>query len=254
MGVSELRMMITKIEITQLRELLDWPVNYHTVLPSTNGFLMNFAREGGQGPQVCLAGQQTAGRGRQAKSWHSPTGGNIYVSVLWPLKRPANGLSLAVGIAVALAIAELGVEIQLKWPNDLLFEQRKLGGILVELLDRQAIIGIGLNVVLPDAETADQPWIDLQHCLPTLPPYFVLVKTLLYHLKRVLLRFEQGGLGALADEWQRFECVQGKSVRLLRGAEITHGVVRGIDDDGALLLETTSQLQRFVAGEVSLRW
>ncbi len=246
--------MITNEVRAQWQTRWGWPVAFYPTLPSTNEALVAAARQGLRGPQVCLAAEQTAGRGRQARPWTSPTGGNVYLSLLWPLPRPANGLSLAVGLALALALAELGVVVTLKWPNDVIHEQRKLGGILIELVDDQAVIGIGLNVALPTDAAIDQPWVDLQQLLCPLPSYEILVETLLRHLQQVLHRFADGGLVALADEWQRFDGLRGRTVQVHHPREVLHGVVRGIDDEGALLVEISSQLRRFVAGEVRVRW
>ena len=125
------------------------------IVGSTNDFVRERCAAGGSRGVVAFAEQQTAGRGRRGKTWHSPAGANIYCSVGWQCQGALaswSGLSLAVGAILAESVAaHLGIQLQLKWPNDLFYQERKLGGVLVELLGEQdgghnAVIGFGLNV------------------------------------------------------------------------------------------------------------
>ena len=127
---------------------------------------------GGRSGLVCTAEQQTAGRGRRGREWISPFGRNLYVSTVWEFTQGAaalEGLSLAVGVAVAQALKGLGLpEVQLKWPNDIQHEGKKLGGVLLEMVGDasrqcQVVVGIGVNVAMPGAaaNAIDQAWTDI---------------------------------------------------------------------------------------------
>jgi BirA family biotin operon repressor/biotin-[acetyl-CoA-carboxylase] ligase len=234
-------------------------------LDSTNTYLLRRAAEGRPSGAVCLAETQSAGRGRQGRPWVSPFAANLYLSLLWRFAAgPAalSGLSLAVGIAVARTLDRLGVtEAGLKWPNDLLWRQRKLGGILLEFGGEsggpcQVVTGIGLNVAMPrPAEAAiDQPWVDLRQIVgPGRVSRHRLATALLSELVAVFTRFEQTGFTGFQADWQRFDLTQGKPVRLTLPASTVDGIARGVDDSGALLLETADGVRRFLGGEISLR-
>src|SRR3989338_4340844 len=132
-------------------------------IDSTNAYLLKQAHV--DKASVCIAEQQTAGRGQFNRTWASPAN-NIYFSMRWPLKEAYQnimGLSLVVAIAIIKTLAYFDVteHIGIKWPNDIMWQQRKLAGILVETTKTDVIIGIGINVQLPKTVSIDQPWIDL---------------------------------------------------------------------------------------------
>jgi BirA family biotin operon repressor/biotin-[acetyl-CoA-carboxylase] ligase len=160
------------------------------------------------------------------------------------------------------SLHELGISSsQLKWPNDVLINRKKLAGILIELQGDMegpstAVIGIGINLNLPDnlKQQIDQPVTDLASIFnATINPNHLLA-ILLKHLSNVLLTFEQDGFAALRDEWTQHHAYHEQEVRMLMpdGREI-HGVVQGITEDGSLLVTTTEGVQRFISGEISLR-
>src|SRR5688572_31248481 len=132
------------------------------VIDSTNTYLLSKHKEAISG-WVCLAEEQTSGRGRQGKTWISPKNTNIYASLLWRFKAAGSlsNLSLAVSVMVKRALEEYGItdSIQLKWPNDVWCQRRKLAGILLERVQDVVVIGVGLNVVLP--ENHELNWIAL---------------------------------------------------------------------------------------------
>ena len=237
----------------------------HPVLDSTNNYLLAKVGEGWPSGAVCLTEQQQAGRGRLGRSWLSPFAAGLAGSLLWRFLLPAaalSGLSLAVGIAVARTLHRLGVtEAGLKWPNDLLWRQRKLGGILLEFGGEsggpcQVVTGIGLNVAMPrPAEAAiDQPWVDLRQILgPGQVSRHRLATVLLSELVAVFTRFEQTGFAGFQADWQRFDLTHGQPVRLTLPTSTVDGIARGVDDSGALLLETADGVRRFLGGEISLR-
>jgi len=234
--------------------------------PSTNTHLRDRALQGAASGTVCLAEMQTAGRGRHGRAWVSPFASNLYLSLLWrtPLGAAGlGGLSLAVGVGVLRALQQHGVaDVGLKWPNDLLAGDAKLAGILLDVVGESTgqcavIIGAGVNLRMP-AEAGrgiDQPWTDLATQLGGAPPSRNrLAADLVTHLFAVLEIFEQEGLQSFRDEWTHHDVLAGCPVRLVLPHGQVQGVARGIDSDGALLLETGDvALQRFAAGEISLR-
>jgi BirA family biotin operon repressor/biotin-[acetyl-CoA-carboxylase] ligase len=184
---------------------------------------------------------------------------------LWRFARDAaglSGLSLAVGVAVARALASAGVaDVQLKWPNDLLHAGRKLGGILIELhadapQSSAAVIGIGLNVRLHATvrDAIAQAVTDIASLSKQVPQRNRLLAATLTELAQVLEQFAERGFAASRQEWMARHAHQGKPVTLSSADGSTvAGRAAGVAEDGALLVETARGLERFVSGEVSLR-
>lgn len=237
-----------------------------TETDSTNGHLMARALDGGGSGRACLAESQRGGRGRQGRRWHSPPGRNIYLSLLWryPVGPEAlAGLSLAVGVVVAGLLRDCGLEgVGLKWPNDLLCRGRKLGGVLLESTGESGgsccvVVGLGLNVRMPpDAATQaiDQPWCDLAGELgAATPPRNRLAGQLIDRLLPLLADYPETGLAPWLDAWNGLDILAGREVRLVSGANEVVGRHRGVDRDGALLLERDGIVRRHHGGEVSLR-
>ncbi len=237
----------------------------HDSIPSTSEQLMQQAATGAPGGRVCLAEQQTAGRGRRGRRWVSPYGSNIYLSLLWrfPLApMELSGLSLAAGLAVARALNRLGVaEIGLKWPNDILWQGRKLAGLLLEVTGEsegpsQVVLGVGLNTRLSAQQGGgiDQPWIDLA----SIPGgqrigRNQLAAELIHQLMNALEWFERERLAPLRDEWQRQDLYHNRTVVLQMGDQTIVGRHVGVDENGALLLLNADGVKAYFAGEVSLR-
>ncbi len=238
----------------------------YPLLDSTNTYLLAKACEEWPSGAVCLAERQEAGRGRKGRSWLSPFGAGLFLSLLWRFDgQPAalSGLSLATGIAVARTLRALGAaDIGLKWPNDVLWRERKLGGILLESGSSAGTLhvaaGIGLNVALPRraALAIDQPWVDLREILGVDGvSRNYLAALLINELVEIFGRFEQGGFIGLVEEWASFDLATGRRVRLhLPNAAVT-GIVRGVDPSGALLLESADgRVKAYLGGEISLRF
>jgi BirA family transcriptional regulator, biotin operon repressor / biotin---[acetyl-CoA-carboxylase] ligase len=238
----------------------------HDSLTSTNTHLGHSARDGALSGTVCFAEQQSAGKGRRGRQWVSPYGYNIYMSALWRFPGgPASvaGLSLAAGVAVIRALnACFPNSYSLKWPNDIHHRQKKLGGILIEVNGESegpcaAIIGIGLNVYLPPAAAAsiDQPWIDLTQLEPSAGAQRnELAAALLNHLLLVLSEFQDKGIAGFIDEWRCYDGLSGQMGTLFIGQHQIDGRIRGIDDQGLLLMERPDgTVQAFASGEVSFR-
>ena len=238
-------------------------MDVHFEIDSTNHYLMQQARTGLKSGYFCLAEQQQQGRGRRGRDWVSPLGGNIYLSFLWRFAEgPAylGGLSLAVGVAVARALAALGIaEHGLKWPNDVLWQGKKLAGILLEVAGEatgpcHAVIGIGLNVNMPDAITAsiDQPWVDIKSIQPGLGRNRIAAE-LVHQLILVMEQFQRHSLSAFVEEWRTLDQLANQDVVLHLPERTIKGIARGIDERGMLCLDIDGKLSRYGGGEVSLR-
>ncbi len=228
---------------------------------STNAVLLARAEAGAASGTVVIAERQTAGRGRRGRQWFASPDDSLSFSLLWrfaPGTSPA-GLSLAIGVAVARTLAKAGVPgLALKWPNDILLDGRKLGGILVELLPgapHAAVIGIGLNLRLPAGMPDDVRATAAALCggdETTDPDAWY--AALLIDLRATLERFAGGGFAALRGEWMAHHAFQDIPVRLLSDfGPPQAGICRGVDVDGALLLEIEGRVERILSGEISLR-
>jgi BirA family biotin operon repressor/biotin-[acetyl-CoA-carboxylase] ligase len=213
-------------------------------------------------PTLLVAERQSAGRGRAGRSWLSADGGSLTFSLAWKFNGPVQqlaGLPLAVGVALAEALGELGVPVQLKWPNDLLRDGAKLAGVLIETQAAAdggvwAVIGVGLNLLMPDElearigrPVAAAPWLAQME-------REALVAALLDSLATVLRGFELAGFGAFSARWNRLHAWQGKQVEIVdAGATLHQGIAAGVDDGGRLLLDGAAGRIAVVAGDVSLR-
>ena len=241
-------------------------LDIHDQIDSTNTELMRAAVSGAPSGTACLTERQTAGRGRRGRVWVSPFGVNLYFSLLWRYSlTPAalGGASLAAGAVVAEALRAAGAEdLALKWPNDLLWKGRKLAGLLLEVAGESQgpshlVLGVGLNLrmALAQGSLIEQPWTDLNQVLDGRPvSRNDLVARLLDALLVALDTYGREGLTPFLDQWRRFDAFQGQAVKLLTGAgRVIEGIHAGIASDGSLQLETVDGLQRFQAGEVSLR-
>lgn len=235
-------------------------------LDSTNSTALAWAQQGNAHARVCLAESQTAGRGRRGRSWVSPRGRNIYLSLVWGFSggvAAVEGLSLVVGLAVCAALDRIGVVGHgLKWPNDILWQGRKLGGILLEMTGDpsgycQVVAGIGINVGMGDAEGVDiaQPWVDLSEVTGVAPGRNMLVGAVLSELVEHISEFEGCGFARFIPEWERRDACRDEVV-VVSGADESRSVGRvlGVASDGALRLELLEGgVRHFHAGEVSLR-
>ena len=217
-----------------------------------------------QGTRAWLAERQTAGRGRRGRRWASPLAAHVYLSLSRRFDgglAALQGLSLAVGVAAADALHALGYpSVRLKWPNDLMADGRKLGGILVEIGGEaggpmRVVVGLGLNVAMPAsaARDIDQPWCDLASLSASPPSRQAVCVALLDALLPMLARFEREGLPAFQAGWARHDMLAGQRVKLQVGDRVVEGVALGITADGALRLRAAGAEQHHHAGEASLR-
>lgn len=237
-------------------------VNVANVVGSTNDEIKQNVATLNKGA-VCIAEAQTKGRGRRGRKWVSPYGASIYLSMLWRFEsgyESISGLSLAVGLAVKRAIAKVGYDdAYLKWPNDIYVKNKKLAGVLIELEGQfdgvtEVVIGIGLNINLPDGDLdIDQDYIDLQSVMDGYVDRNEICAALIDELWSMLMTFENDGMSPLVQEWKNADLYRDKPIVLLVGKEKINGICRGINESGALLLETTSGIKTFHGGEVSVR-
>lgn len=241
-----------------------YQVQVADMLESTNTTLLGQAAKGAPSGLVLAAEMQTQGRGRRGRTWHSGLGGTLTFSALWRFEQGAGvlaGLSSAIGVALIRGLHELGVsEAMLKWPNDVLVRHHKIAGTLVEIQGdvlgpSAAIIGIGMNFRLDEVtrERIDQAVTDLVS-VGAPPDRNKVIGQLLSQLGNVLETFAVRGFAPLRKEWERHHAYAGKSVTMrLPDGSTEAGIVAGVEDDGALLLQTTHGLRRFHSGEVSMR-
>lgn len=231
---------------------------------STNLLAMQACQQGDCHGRLYLAEQQTAGRGRRGRSWISPFGRNLYFSLVWRFEQGVaalEGLSLVVGLALVKALQALNVDgVELKWPNDLLYQGKKLAGILLEVNGEasgecQVVIGVGINVAMPvqEGDAIDQPWIDLQQIAAEKLSRNQLMAAVLDQLVIELEQFTALGFQQQREAWQAHNAYQDKEIVLLLGSGDTRGICRGVDANGALLLETEQGVTAFHGGEISIQ-
>jgi len=227
---------------------------------STNADLLARAAQL-EAPLLLIAEHQTAGRGRAGRSWLSAPGHSLTFSLAWRFDgglHALTGLPLAVGVALAETLGRLDQQVQLKWPNDLLKDGDKLAGILVETQPAAgatwAIVGIGLNLAMPDEleaqigrAVAAVPWLARMD-------RDTLMAAVLDGLAQALREFADKGFGAFSARWNLLHAYQGQPVTIVDRGEVLHeGLAAGVDDAGRLLLDTEQGRVKIVAGDVSLR-
>ncbi|MEO7207444.1 MAG: biotin--[acetyl-CoA-carboxylase] ligase [Steroidobacteraceae bacterium] len=234
---------------------------------STNTRLLGSEPPPPSAADVCIAELQHAGRGRLGRRWVASFGGGIAMSLGWTCSdvvRTLPALSLGVGVAVSKALARAGAAgITLKWPNDIWFEDRKLGGVLIELRAEaggpaHVVIGVGVNVSLPveirrEIETGGTAAAAVADACQEPVSRNMVAGAILDELLSMLLQYERFGFAAFRDAWAALDGLNGRAAQVVVGDSAVSGIARGVDADGALLLETKDRMQRFVSGEASLR-
>ncbi|MCL9652341.1 bifunctional biotin--[acetyl-CoA-carboxylase] ligase/biotin operon repressor BirA [Pantoea agglomerans] len=245
-----------------LSQVTQGNVSVIPVIDSTNQYLLERMHEMESGA-ACIAEYQQAGRGRRGRQWFSPFGSNLYMSMYWRLEQgpaAAMGLSLVIGIIMAETLRSLGADdVRVKWPNDIYLNDRKLAGILVELTGKtgdaaQIVIGAGINLAMrtADASQINQGWINLQEAGVTVNRN-ELAARLINSLREALPLFEQEGLTPFVARWAALDNFINRPVKLLIGEREVHGIARGVDSQGGLLLEQDGEIKAWVGGEISLR-
>lgn len=232
-------------------------------LPSTNKYLVESAAEHKPGiSNICIAAKQTAGVGRRGRTWHSGSS-SITLSIRHRFERSASelgGLSLAIGIVAAEVLEKNGVEsVQLKWPNDLMVQDRKLAGILIELPSTGkdfsiAVAGIGINYA-PDPEhsVVDQPLTTLSESSATLGTREQVAAEVAAAMVNACCVFDKSGWSDFAEHYDARNYLLGKSVTITQGEDTGVAKVLGIGESGGLVVETDGVTRTLFGGEVSVR-
>ena len=234
--------------------LSPYQVHYQPVMSSTNEWILQNIPNLNKG-NLCLAEYQTAGRGRRGRQWLSPFAGQMIFSFYWTFdpRKSIEGLSLVIGLAIAEVL-----NVQVKWPNDILFGGRKLGGILVEIANHKngllnLVIGVGINVSLPMQTEISQPYAQLSEMDPAIDRQ-TLFPTLIQHLYVRLERFEKEGINAeFQQAWQNHNAFFNSEVNVITEQRVISGIEQGIDERGYLRVQCGAELKMFNGGEVSLR-
>ena len=234
--------------------LFPYNIHYQPIISSTNEWILQNIPSLKKG-DLCVAEYQTAGRGRRGRQWLSPFAGQIMFSFYWTFdpKKSIEGLSLVIGLAIAEVL-----NVQVKWPNDILFDGRKLGGILVEIVNYKngmlnLVIGVGINVSLPKQIEISQPYAEVCEIDPDVERQTLLPK-LIQHLYARLNIFEKNGINAeFQQAWQSYNAFSNNEVNVLTEQGAISGIEQGIDERGYLKVLCGNKTQMFNAGEVSLR-
>jgi BirA family transcriptional regulator, biotin operon repressor / biotin---[acetyl-CoA-carboxylase] ligase len=264
---------MTSLDAEVIRQLAKDPVRERLAhikvfseIDSTNSYLMQMpAPEPGR-LSVAITSNQTAGRGRHGRTWQSPPGSGLCLSAAYTfLLQPENlpALTLALGLGAIDALEELGASgVELKWPNDLVALDGKLGGILTEVQQQSAgtatvVTGIGVNVDLTsavDIETVSG-WahqaVDLKSICDTQPSHEEIAGQFTTHLLQAFVDFETSGFSTMADRWSRYDWLLGRDITIETADQRFSGVGAGIASDGALLVETPEAgVRRVTSGSI----
>ncbi len=266
-GLDLLNHDVFKSLISQPVEPLLSMITIFPVVKSTNQYLLGKLAQGDEGSgALCMAEYQTRGRGRRGRLWQSSYAGSLCLSLAWRFDQGVavlEGLSLVVGVVICEVLESFGIEgVMLKWPNDLLFQGKKLAGILIEMTGDASgvcdiVVGVGLNIALScDAsEEIDQPWVDLKHIVQGqgLPSRNQLAAGIINRLVPTLNEYQEKGFSAWLKAWEARNAHQGVEVNVITPAKSVSGVVMGVNCSGGLRLNIGGQEKVFLGGEVSLR-
>ena len=236
-------------------------------IDSTNGWLMAQPAPDTGMHRVAIAGHQAAGRGRGDKRWLSAPGSSLCLSVAHTFREMPDNLSsltLAVGVAAVHALRDTGAgDVQLKWPNDIVAGEGKLGGMLAESHHQSeasatVVVGIGINLDLPPdiLASVDSAWAhspaDLASILGRRVSPESLSAAIIDHIVDTLSQFEEQGFRAFAATWRRYDWLQGRAVTVRQAGRSVHGTAFGIDSDGALLVKEAATTTRVISGSIEV--
>jgi len=230
---------------------------------STNDYLLKQAAPDSGCAIVCVAEHQTMGRGRQGRVWHSKPSSSFIYSCAWSytsMPKDLTALTLAIGVVVQTVLTRQSYTgIQLKWPNDLLVGQAKLGGILLETKQQSGalhlVCGIGINIKKnQDEAQVERPIISLDELSSGLScDRNFLAAQITNGLTELLSNYPQTGFSPWQAAWQELHCMQDCQVKVISPDGIVEGTARGVDDQGAFLLQTDAEIIKFISAEVSVR-
>jgi BirA family biotin operon repressor/biotin-[acetyl-CoA-carboxylase] ligase len=265
---------MSSIDVTAIREALN-PATVSRMarldvfpeVDSTNGWLMAQPAPDTGMHRVAITGHQTAGRGRGDKRWLSAPGSSLCLSIAHSFReKPDNlpALTLAVGVAAVHALRDTGADdVKLKWPNDIVAGDGKLGGMLAESHYRSessatVVVGIGINLDLTPHILAnvDSDWAHAPVDLASIGGGDVspeaLSAALIDRIAESLLTFEGQGFGAFAETWRRYDWLQGRTVTVRQPGGALRGTASGIDGDGALLVKEAATTTRVISGSIEV--
>ena len=239
-----------------------WQVNYFPVIDSTNEYLLKNAKNL-PNRVICLTEFQSAGRGRRNRAWLAPFAGQLIMSLFCQLdgKVSLEGLSSVVGLAIVQALnAQEMYGFQVKWPNDIVVNERKLAGVLVEIAPmregkHQIVIGLGMNIALENEERINQPYAELVDFYPLSEINREdLIIQLAKTIDEYLTRFAQFGIDAqIQQEWLEHDAFLSCEVNVIKENETLSGIAKGIDERGFLVTEINGEIVKFNSADVSLR-
>lgn len=245
---------------TQVTQKID--LSLFESIASTNDYLRTLVKP--KGIKVCIAEQQTNGKGRLGRNWYSPFGKNIYLSCLFPFQKDLSelaGLSLVVSLAITAALKSFGVSETLcvKWPNDVLYDGKKIAGNLIEIQAEThgvstVIIGIGVNVnMLEDEKQIREPWISLQKILHDYIDRNLVCARLINELLAHLHEFSVNGFSVFAKHWAQTDCLTNRQITLHNLQKKIEGKSLGVNHQGNLLLQLSNgDIATFSSGDTSV--
>lgn len=234
----------------------------HQSVTSTNDELWQRLSDGINTAAVCLSETQTAGRGRRGDQWHSPDTGNLYLSIFWPFpaETTLNGLSIAIGISLINTLKEHGInDLQLKWPNDILYKRQKLAGILVESRfgkQQNTVVGIGLNFELPTTtqQQIQQATTSLQQLCTNVPCRNQLAGNIINTMIETLQHFQHHGLHDFISQWPQYDALDNQAITLINDSERTNAIARGINEHGELRYQIADEIHTLSNSHISIRF
>ena len=237
-------------------------INVFPSLTSTNDYFKQKEFDSKSEISICISEEQTNGRGRFGHQWQSPAGVNLYLSMLWPLtewNKQYETLALRLLIAVAELLEELSFDkVQLKWPNDICVQNKKLGGILIERITRKLkeklIIGLGINVAMSKYENVqlDTPWVDLI----SINPNWTMSRNefsayIIASLYKYLISIGDNSFEKLSSLWKRYDLLAKQKIEFTYKDKRIEGMAHGIDDNGQLIVEVNKEMLRLHSAYVS---
>ena len=234
----------------------------HQSVSSTNDELWQRLSKGKNSPAICLSETQTAGRGRRGDHWHSPATGNLYLSMIWPFpaKSALSGLSIAIGISVINTLKSIGINnLQLKWPNDILYKRQKLAGILVESRfgrQQNTVVGIGLNFKLPATtqQQIQQATTSLQQLCTDVPCRNALAGKIINTMTETLQHFQSHGLHDFISQWPSYDALHNQAITLINNTESIDAIARGINEQGELRYQIGEAMHTLSNSHISIRF
>ena len=246
-------------------KILGSDIKYFTTTDSTNNQAKKLAMDGAVDGTIVISEEQNGGRGRLSRSFFCPKYKGIWFSVILRpdfLPQEAPKCTLLAAVAVTKAIYDVtGVKVGIKWPNDILYNGKKLVGILTEMsaeMERinYIVLGIGIDVNISVEETPE----DIRDIMTSLSQItgkkvsrLELLNKLLYHLEQLYIMAQKQSFAPILDEWRKYSITLNQEIKVISGNDVTYGEAVDIDDDGALLVKINGQIKRVLAGDVSIR-